>query len=59
MLTVKDNGKGFNLKDDGERNDSFGLKLIHSLAKQLKAEVLFTSEDGVVVQVKITKYNLA
>jgi two-component sensor histidine kinase len=59
MLTVKDNGKGFNLNEEGERNGSFGLKLINSLAKQLKAEVIFTSEDGVVVQVKITKYNLA
>jgi two-component sensor histidine kinase len=59
LLRVKDNGKGFKTVSDEGSNQSFGLKLVHSLANQLKADVTIHSEDGVCVEVKITKYQFA
>ena len=46
LLIVKDNGKGMPVEGDLGELESFGLKLVQSLAKQLKAEVEFVTEKG-------------
>lgn len=51
---VSDNGKGMGTP----REDSFGIKLIRSLAKKLKADVNFRSDNGVSVEIKIRKFDL-
>lgn len=52
-LTVSDNGIGI---PNQNNSDSFGLKLIHSLAKKLKATVSFENENGTKVTLLITKF---
>lgn len=52
-LIISDNGIGIS----GQNNpDSFGLKLIHSLAKKLKAEMNFENNNGTTVTLLITKF---
>ena len=43
ILEVSDNGDGF---EEGQGDDSFGLKLIRSLARKLEATLLINSELG-------------
>lgn len=52
-LKVSDNGIGISNQNNP---DSFGLKLIHSLAKKLKATVLFENNNGTTVTLVITKF---
>lgn len=52
-LKVSDNGIGISNQNNP---DSFGLKLIHSLAKKLKATVSFENNKGTTVTLLITKF---
>ena len=52
-LRVSDNGIGISNQNNA---DSFGLKLIHSLAKKLKATVSFENDNGTKVTLLITKF---
>jgi len=54
-ITYKDNGIGFNKKQLNPENKlkSFGMKIIHSLAKQLNGRVHFYNEDGALVEINI------
>lgn len=52
-LKVSDNGIGISNQNNPE---SFGLKLIHSLAKKLKATVSFENNNGTTVTLVITKF---
>jgi len=54
MLRVKDNGVGFD--KNKIKSDSFGLKLISSLANKVKAKIDFFTNNGSEVQIKIYKY---
>ncbi len=53
-LIVKDNGVGFAIQEIEEK--SFGIKLIKSLAKKLKAETQFNTTNGTEVKMKIYNY---
>lgn len=52
-LKVSDNGIGISNQNNPV---SFGLKLIHSLAKKLKATVSFENNNGTTVTLVITKF---
>lgn len=52
-LRVSDNGIGISNQNNP---DSFGLKLIHSLAKKLKATVSFENNNGTTVTLLISKF---
>jgi two-component sensor histidine kinase len=52
-LRVSDNGIGISNQNNP---DSFGLKLIHSLAKKLKAAVSFENNNGTTVTLLISKF---
>ncbi|NQY05028.1 MAG: sensor histidine kinase [Flavobacteriaceae bacterium] len=52
QLSVKDNGVGLKEED----KNTFGMKLIHSLAKKLKADISFVSGKGTEAIVLIKKF---
>lgn len=52
-LIISDNGIGISSQSNP---DSFGLKLIHSLSKKLRAEVNFENNNGTTVTLLITKF---
>ncbi|MDD5149592.1 MAG: tetratricopeptide repeat protein [Flavobacterium sp.] len=54
-LIISDNGKGFVKEPSPE---SFGIKLIHSLAKKLKGKLSFESKNGTVVTIKMKRFTL-
>ncbi len=54
LLKVTDNGKGFNLKKKKEK--SFGLKLINSLSRKLKADLTITNKNGTSVKLVIKRF---
>lgn len=55
VLIVSDNGNG---KTQVEEGTHFGAKLIRSMSRKLKAEIIETSsETGFKTELKITKYN--
>jgi two-component sensor histidine kinase len=53
-LKVADNGKGIDLKERKEK--SFGLKLIKSLSRKLKADLKITNNNGALVELKIKRF---
>ena len=56
VLIVSDNGSG---KSDEQEGTHFGAKLIRSMARKLKAEIVETnSEQGFKTELVITKYTL-
>ncbi|MFY0643498.1 MAG: tetratricopeptide repeat protein [Bacteroidia bacterium] len=55
-LTVADNGIGIQNDFDISTSDSFGLKLVRSLAKKLSAELDFTYEDGTQIVININEF---
>jgi two-component sensor histidine kinase len=55
-LTVEDNGPGLPSNFEVDGSDSFGLKLVKSLAAKLKAEIQMKSEHGAEVSVLIKEY---
>jgi len=56
VLKVADNGKGFNPKDKKEK--SFGLKLIKSLSRKLKADLSIINKNGTTVELKINRFTI-
>lgn len=52
-LQVADNGTGIK---NQENKNSFGLKLVNSLAKKLKATVTFENKNGTTITLFITKF---
>lgn len=59
LLKVSDNGRGYpdglNVRD----GKSFGMKMIRAFAQKLKAKLEVYNSNGAVVEMQITKYNLA
>ncbi len=56
-LSIKDNGKGVPVGFDFRNTDSYGMKMIESVAKKLKASIKFENNNGLVVSLTIKKYN--
>ncbi len=44
-LIIRDNGKGFEIKDELE-NNTLGIELIYTLVEQLDGELFFSNENG-------------
>ena len=59
LLMVNDNGKGLPNDYDLSKSKSYGMKLIHSLSRKLKAEVSFENDNGLKVTILIKKFKLA
>jgi len=55
-LTVKDNGKGFTKSDKVE--EGYGIRLINSLSRKLKATILVDSSAGTTYILTIEKFKL-
>lgn len=55
-LTVQDNGKGVPRNFDFSNNMTYGMKLIESLLRKLKAKITFTNNNGLIVNINIQKY---
>jgi two-component sensor histidine kinase len=56
ILTVKDDGKGILSDFDFQKTDSYGMKMITSVAKKLKATIDFINKDGLLVTLTINKF---
>jgi two-component system, sensor histidine kinase PdtaS len=54
LLVISDDGQGF--EADAGRNDSFGLKLIRTLARKMQAEMQICSENGAKVVFHFPKF---
>ncbi len=54
---IKDNGKGISEKDK-DKKEGFGLRLIDSLARKLKATVSLDSTHGTCYNVEVEKYKI-
>jgi two-component sensor histidine kinase len=59
VLIVRDNGQGISNGFDWKNTKSYGMKLIHSLSKKLKADLSFNNKNGLEVIMKIHKFKLA
>lgn len=58
LLLVKDNGSGFKEKGEALEDVSFGMELVQSLSKQLKATLDYQLEAGTVVRMTIPQATL-
>lgn len=58
FLRVRDNGNGFPAEFEPGRSKSFGLSLVHSLSRKLKAEVTINSGPGAEVCLNIHKFKV-
>jgi len=56
VLKVADNGKGLPRDFDYKKSESYGMRMISSLSKKLKADLLFNSNKGLEVTLIIKKY---
>jgi two-component sensor histidine kinase len=56
FLSIKDNGKGVSEEFMEHRTDSYGMRMIESLSKKLKATVEFINHNGLVVELSIMKF---
>ena len=54
ILIIADNGQGFTKKKNKEK--SFGMKLIKSLARKLKADLIFNQANGTEVVLIINRF---
>lgn len=54
-LTVRDNGTGFPEDFDYERPESTGIAIIKALADQLKAELVFHNDKGLITELQFKK----
>lgn len=59
QLLVKDNGKGLQAKEEKELNESFGLRLVTILVKQLKGKLEMSNLDGLTyhITLQLSKLN--
>lgn len=53
LLKVSDNGMGSAHFVGGESTETFGLKLIHTLTRQLKAEIVIDAQPGFTAEIKL------
>jgi two-component system, sensor histidine kinase PdtaS len=53
LLRVSDNGSGFDSSKMGVGEQSFGLKMIHILTKEMKGAIRFETADGTAVFLKV------
>jgi len=58
-VRIKDNGPGMPEDFDMAKSKSYGMKLVQSLSKKLKAEVVFENNQGLEVRLIIRRYKLA
>ncbi|WP_457617621.1 histidine kinase dimerization/phosphoacceptor domain -containing protein [Lutibacter sp.] len=59
ILVIKDNGPGIPNNFNWEESKSYGMKLIQTLSKKLKATLKFKNNNGLEIIMKIHKFNLA
>ena len=59
LLKVTDNGVGYPEGMNAKDSKSFGMKMIRAFAQKLKAKLDIYNNNGAVVEMQITKYNLA
>ncbi|OYT10659.1 MAG: hypothetical protein B6I18_07935 [Bacteroidetes bacterium 4572_112] len=59
IIKIKDNGSGIPDDFDIKKSKSYGMKLIQSLGKKLKAEIEFTNNNGLEVSLIINRYKIA
>jgi len=59
LLKVSDNGMGYPKEMNAKDSKSFGMKMIRAFAQKLKAKLEIYNDNGAVVEMQITKYNLA
>ena len=59
LIKVKDNGTGIPKNFDIKKSKSYGMKLIQSLSKKLKAETEFINNNGLEITMKILKFKIA
>lgn len=59
LLKVSDNGRGYPEGMNAKEGKSFGMKMIRAFAQKLKAKLDVYNNNGAVVEMHITKYNLA
>jgi len=58
FLFVKDNGDGIPADFDIKKSKSYGMKLIQSLSKKLKATIEFKNNDGLEITMRIFKFKI-
>ena len=59
LLKVSDNGAGYPEGMNTKESKSFGMKMIRAFAQKLKAKLDIYNNNGAVVEMQITKYNMA
>lgn len=59
LLKVSDNGTGYPEGMNIKEAKSFGLKMVRAFAQKLKAKLDIYNDNGAVVEMTITKYNMA
>jgi two-component sensor histidine kinase len=59
FLKVSDNGTGYPDGMNVREMKSFGMKMIRAFAQKLKAKLDIYNNNGAVVEMQITKYNMA
>jgi two-component sensor histidine kinase len=59
LLKVSDNGAGYPEGMNTKDGKSFGMKMIRAFAQKLKAKLEIYNNNGAVVEMQITKYNMA
>ncbi len=55
-LMVRDNGKGISKDFEIEKAQTFGMKMIYSLLKKLRATISFNNDNGLEVRIEVKKY---
>ena len=58
-ILIKDNGPGIPDGFDIKKSKSYGMKLIQSLSKKLKAEIEFKNNNGLEIRMKILRFKIA
>ena len=58
IVIIRDNGKGIRENFDYKKSLSYGMKIIHSLAKKIKAIITFTNNNGLEVKLIIKRFKI-
>jgi len=58
-VVIKDNGKGIPPHIDIDKSKTYGMKLIKSLSKKLRASIEFKNNKGLEITMKISKFKLS
>jgi len=58
IVIIKDNGKGIDANFNFKKSNSYGMKIIHSLAKKIKADILFVNDNGLEVKLIIKRFKI-